>query len=1093
MSGPLSDQTARQAITDKLDETLFVEASAGSGKTTQLVARLVNLLATEGAAIEEVAAITFTEAAAAELRDRLGEELERRAADDPDCPAARAAAGLESAAVTTLHGFARRILAEHPLEAGLPPVFEVLDGFQSLVDFDERWAELVDRLLADPDDARALQVAAACRVGTNVLREIAQKFEDNWDLLPAGPAPPIPPPQVDVSAVLRPLQEAFALADRCTDPGDRLLDHLAALGPWAERLASCTGELEALGVMARLGKTKLSSGSGRKENWGGLKESVTDRLRAAQSALEANVAGAGQAALERLGSVIGALTRQSAGQRRAAGRLLFHDLLVLARDLVRDDPAVQRELHDRYRFLLIDEFQDTDPIQAELAVRIASPVSGPDWRSLPVGPGRLFFVGDPKQSIYRFRRADTALFEELKALLVERATELTTNFRSVPGILRWVDDVVGAMIGPTYPGSSEHRAACGEGPPVVVLGADLDPAPNAEAAMEAEAEDVAGAVRAACDARWPVGPDGRPAELRDITVLVPTRRLVPYLEEVFERARIEYRLESSSLVYNAPEVRSLLAILRAVDDPTDELSLVAALRSPAFGCGDDDLVRHKLGGGRWDYRRPGGPDAGPVAAAMAALRSLHDDRWWLDVSELVGRIIEERQLLPIALDGPQWRDGWRRLRFVLDQARRFTESSMGDLRRFLTWVGLQAQDGARVTEVVLPESDVDAVSVMTVHAAKGLEFPIVIVAGLGSGKRSGGVDVVFGPDGPELSARQDLRTAGYERLVAGERARARLGAVAEADGEEATPDDAERIRLLYVATTRARDHLVVSVHRGERATGSLAARLRGLCLEHPDRWRQLTPSPATPRDVRAAGGTALDAGDAAARRHWLDGWTQRVGPGAVPRTVSATGVSHLAPEERAVEGDAVEAEEHVSERQPWRRGRAGTAVGRAVHATLQIVDLATGQGLRQLAEAQAAAENVPSRADEVEQLARAALDSDVVRSAVERGRYWRELYVGTPVEGRTLEGVIDLLVDGDDGLEVVDYKTDRVESDEEVDRAVGRHRLQGAAYALAVAGATGRPVTRCTFLFLGPRGAVARPVDDLGAATEAVRSLLAGS
>ena len=322
MSGPLSDQTARQAITDKLDETLFVEASAGSGKTTQLVARLVNLLATEGAAIEEVAAITFTEAAAAELRDRLGEELERRAADDPDCPAARAAAGLESAAVTTLHGFARRILAEHPLEAGLPPVFEVLDGFQSLVDFDERWAELVDRLLADPDDARALQVAAACRVGTNVLREIAQKFEDNWDLLPAGPAPPIPPPQVDVSAVLRPLQEAFALADRCTDPGDRLLDHLAALGPWAERLASCTGELEALGVMARLGKTKLSSGSGRKENWGGLKESVTDlpARRPVGSRSERGRRRAGRAGAVGVGhrSTHPAVGRAAAGRRAPA-------------------------------------------------------------------------------------------------------------------------------------------------------------------------------------------------------------------------------------------------------------------------------------------------------------------------------------------------------------------------------------------------------------------------------------------------------------------------------------------------------------------------------------------------------------------------------------------------------------------------------------------------------------------------------------------------------------------------------------------------------------------------------------------------------
>jgi len=476
---------------------------------------------------------------------------------------------------------------------------------------------------------------------------------------------------------------------------------------------------------------------------------------------------------------------------------------------------------------------------------------------------------------------------------------------------------------------------------------------------------------------------------------------------------------------------------------------------------------------------------------MAALRALHDDRWWLEVSELVGRVVDERRLLPIALDGPQWRDAWRRLRFVLDQARRFTESSMGDLRRFLVWVDLQAQENARVTEVVLPESDVDAVSVMTVHAAKGLEFPVVVVAGLGTKRPNAGVDVLFGPDGPELSVRRDLRSPGYEQLLAEEGARARLGAVAVADEEEATPDDAERIRLLYVATTRACDHLVVSVHRGERATGSLAARLGAVCLDHPHRWRELD-RPAARRAGRRGGegGPAPEVGDAASRGNWLAGWTQRVGPGAAPRTVSATGVAHLVPPAQAVAGEVGDEKEEEPDRPAWRRGRAGTAVGRAVHGVLQVVDLATGDGLGDLAAAQAAAEQVPGRAAEVERLARGALGSDVVRRAVASGRYWRELYVGTPVGGRVLEGVVDLLFEGAGGLEVVDYKTDRVDSDEEIDRALARHRLQGAAYALAVEAATGRPVTRCTFLFLRADGAVARPVGDLDDAKDEVRALV---
>ncbi len=175
----------------------------------------------------------------------------------------------------------------------------------------------------------------------------------------------------------------------------------------------------------------------------------------------------------------------------------------------------------------------------------------------------------------------------------------------------------------------------------------------------------------------------------------------------------------------------------------------------------------------------------------------------------------------------------------------------------------------------------------------------------------------------------------------------------------------------------------------------------------------------------------------------------------------------------------------------WRRGRAGTAVGRAVHATLQQVDLVSGAGLADLATVQAVAEGVPTRAGEIERLARGAFESPTVRRAVAGGRYWRELYVGAPVGDRVLEGFVDLLVESGDGLTVVDYKTDQLAADEDRDRALVRYGPQGAAYAVAVEAAVGRPVERCTFLFLAPAGAVALDVPDLGRAKAEVRSLLA--
>jgi ATP-dependent exoDNAse (exonuclease V) beta subunit len=173
-----------------------------------------------------------------------------------------------------------------------------------------------------------------------------------------------------------------------------------------------------------------------------------------------------------------------------------------------------------------------------------------------------------------------------------------------------------------------------------------------------------------------------------------------------------------------------------------------------------------------------------------------------------------------------------------------------------------------------------------------------------------------------------------------------------------------------------------------------------------------------------------------------------------------------------------------------RRGRAGTAVGRAVHAVLQTVDLATGVGLADLARTHAAAEGVADRAREIERLARAALDAPVIRDAVAGGRCWRELYVGVPVGDRVLEGFVDLLVDGPAGLVVVDYKTDAVPGDRELEAAVERYRLQAAAYAVAVEHALGRPVERCTFLFVRAGEAVSRDVADLDAARREVRELL---
>ena len=308
------DGAARAAIATDLSSTLFVEAGAGSGKTTQLVARILEILLSGRAGVDQLAAITFTEAAAGELRDRLAERLEQAAIADPvvsrRAAAADALAGLEGAAVTTLHGFARRILADHPFAAGLPAVFEVLDEVRSAIAFDDRWAGTVDALLADPDASAALSWLLAGGAQLDDLRVIAQAFDAHWDRIPSGDGvPPAALPRIDRREVLDPLRRARALALYCDDPDDRLLHHLEALGPTVERLEDSEAEIDVLRVLAGM-TSKLTGGNrGRPVAWGGRKADVQSCLDDAQAGRDRIVADAVRGALGQVGLALATAAR----------------------------------------------------------------------------------------------------------------------------------------------------------------------------------------------------------------------------------------------------------------------------------------------------------------------------------------------------------------------------------------------------------------------------------------------------------------------------------------------------------------------------------------------------------------------------------------------------------------------------------------------------------------------------------------------------------------------------------------------------------------------------------------------------------------
>jgi len=1094
------DQAARDRIVGDLETTLFVEAGAGTGKTSALVDRIVSLVVS-GVSVEHIAAITFTDRAATELRDRVRRRLEAMATGEgTEAEAAgRALVELDGAALCTLHAFAQRILVEHPIEAGLPPAVEVMDEVSSLVDFDERWAGVVDTLLGDPQHAFTVLVAFELGISLRLLRDMAHRLDDNWDLVDDRLVSTPDPRPIDIGPLLADLREVVDLREHCTAQADTMLDRLDRVEAIADQLQEADGN--PLSVVRVLGDRKDVTSRkkvGNKKNWAGSVpiDQVRDQLWSADDRIEAEVQRLNDEVIDRLVEVVGRGAVEAAEKRRRQGQLGFHDLLVLARRVLTESGhglAVRAALADHYRCLLLDEFQDTDPLQIELAALIADPDTvTDDWRRLRPRPGSLFFVGDPKQSIYGFRRADMAVYLDAREAFGDNAVHLEQNFRTTVPILDWVNAVFERLIDhrhrkqPEYTPLVPARVDGSTGPPVVLLGADDSEKRGADDLRATSAADVAAVVSTALAEGWTVvnelkpAADGsppveawRPCQPRDIAILVRSRTPVDALAAALTDAGIPYRIEAGFNPLATDEVRDLLTTLRAVDDPTDELALATALRSPLFGCGDDDLFEFTSAGGRWNHQDPGSSglsDDHPVLEGIAWMATMHARRPWEGAADLVGHLVRDRRAMELALCSPRPRDAWRRIRTFLDTARAFGETRGSDLRSFLAWCRLHAADDVRVDEVVPPEPDDNAVRILTMHGAKGLEFPICVLADLGSKRMSGGMAVHFPEEGGiAVALTKKLANAAH---------RAHADALLDAD-------HLERLRLLYVAATRARDHLVLALHRSTPAkepdhTGTVtnaeilataSADLDTHVVHEPTvlPLPALLPPDTTPIPDEATWAVELD--------------NARVG-GERRRTVSATSLA----------ADDAEPDDEAERRWHGEAGRHGPAIGRAVHQALEVTDLAgdgSAEGL-----AAATAENVDP--DAVVAKVAAALAAPSVRAAA-AVEHWRELYVAVPINDDVLlEGYLDLAwrstEDGVDGLTVLDYKTDAFTDDVDLDAKVARYRHQGAAYALALGRTTGRPVHRMVFCFVGgPDGtpAVERRVDNLDAAVAEVEALLA--
>ncbi|MCG8466649.1 MAG: UvrD-helicase domain-containing protein, partial [Gemmatimonadetes bacterium] len=888
---PLADRSERDAIRADLDDTLFVEAAAGTGKTTALVGRIVEILRRGRAELDRIVAVTFTEKAAGEMKLRLRAEIET-ARGRPDvgreeaAHLERALEQLELAHIGTIHGFCADLLKERPIEAGVDPAFQVAAEEEAGRHFDlafDRWFETA---VADPGPGvrRALRRNYGRSSGgpRAKLRDAAFLLSEQRDFDAAWSRPDFDRAEALDRAVDR-VRELGELGRRAAREDDYFTRNLLHLDAWTRELdlreAIHGRDHDYLEAQLR---TLLRS---RRAGWhwtgfkthefaeGLLKSDVVDRRDAIKSELDDIVSLADAELAADLREELRPVIERYEAIKRREGRLDFVDLLIRTRDLLVGSAEIRAYYRRRFTHFFVDEFQDTDPLQVEILLLLSAELDGePKDDALRPAPGKLFLVGDPKQSIYRFRRADVMLYERTKRRLEDagaRVLQLTTSFRSQPRIQAAVNGAFARCMTGRADGSQADYV------PLTPFREDIERQPGVVAlpvprpygrygsiwknAIERSLPDAVGAW-----IDWLIHESGwTVTEREDPTTPVPVRarhvcllfrRLQSWGEDVtrpyvraLETREIPHVLVGGRSYFDREEVLAVYNALTAIEWPDDRLSVYAALRGPLFSLGDGSLLHftseigplHPLAG----HAAPGNAerlDAMPselraVAVALEILGDLHRERNRRPIPETILRLLGSvRAHAGIAI----WPTGEQALANVLrvvDRARSFERTGAPSFRAFLDRLEQEAERG-QAEEAPIVEEGTDGVRIMTVHKAKGLEFPVVVLADMTC-------NATF--ETPSRTVDADRRL--WAQPLCGA---APLDLLRNADVERER-ERAESHRLAYVAATRARDILVVpALGDGRDGEGGNRDAEREWWLD------ALWPSLAPPRGARREPGSA---------------------------------------------------------------------------------------------------------------------------------------------------------------------------------------------------------------------------------------------
>jgi ATP-dependent helicase/nuclease subunit A len=751
---------------------VFVSAGAGTGKTMVLVERFCRSVVERGLPVDSLLVITYTDRAASELRSRIRAALHERGRSD-------LARELDGAWISTIHGFCNRLLRQNAVAAGVDPHFRVLDAEQALVLGREAFSAAMEEFCASGDPERTTLVVSYGRRGLErmiisaheTLRSAGRALE--LDLEGASPG-------VSPEVALRAEAEALAADDEAPEQSRaraRELVELLDAHPGAEVFLHLTAF-----KVRRCDRTEAYE-QARKE----LEQTAWDELALRDRDL--------------LQELLAAFDRAYRAAKDAASALDFEDLQLYARDLLKSDARVLERERLRFRSLMVDEFQDTNRLQCEIIDLLAGEV-GAASSAGATGVEELFFVGDEFQSIYRFRHADVDVFRERRSQSPE-LLDLTLNYRSRPEVLGVVNHLFAQDFGADYrPLAAGTDFSQQEDPAVELLVTDKASYGVASDWRRAEARQIAARVNELVESG-----EATPGEIVYLFAAGTDAEL--YEQELRALGLPTYRATGRGY-YGQQQVLDLLAYLRLLHNRYDDEALCGVLASPFVGVSNDALFLLR----RAAPRRPlfCGLERGlPPGIAPADERLFRAFRQRYERLAAASEVLSLEQLCEqivcehnydLALLA-QWdgRQRYANVRKLARMARSFQELRGPDIEGFVRFVTDLGAAGASAQEAPAEEEGSDSVRLLTIHAAKGLEFKVVVVADAGRGKpRPSSDEILCLPDG-----RLGFRVADPH----GGRRHAALGyeQVCKLDVEQ---EEAERRRLYYVAMTRAIERLIVS-------------------------------------------------------------------------------------------------------------------------------------------------------------------------------------------------------------------------------------------------------------------------------------------